>query len=113
MAEYHHEAREQFITAETVIFMNLTLLERMIDALQWYIDEDDVIEGMEGNEPWIEGRNDAIKILAEVNKELVSTTFNSERLVIVGWRNPQTGVIITDIEDGSLEFSEPVYRITK
>lgn len=43
------------------------LIQKLVDALDWYVKEDDVMEGGEWDEmnaPWIEGRNEAEKVLA-------------------------------------------------
>ncbi len=49
------------------------LIQQLVNALHWYVEEDDVREGDfsaeggtnwdEENAPWIEGRNEAISIL--------------------------------------------------
>ena len=38
-------------------------------ALQWYVDTDDVIESMAGNEPWIEGKHKAQAALAKAKEQ--------------------------------------------
>jgi hypothetical protein len=48
------------------------LIQRLVDALDWYVKEDDVMEGGEWDEmnaPWIEGRNEAEKVLAAADAE--------------------------------------------
>lgn len=41
------------------------LVGELVGALQWYVDTDDVIESMAGNEPWIEGKHKAQAALAK------------------------------------------------
>lgn len=41
------------------------LFHRAIEALRWYVNEDDVCESMPSNEPWVIGLNKARSILAE------------------------------------------------
>jgi len=48
------------------------LIQKLVDALDWYVKEDDVMEGGEWDEmnaPWIEGRNEAEKVLAAAEAE--------------------------------------------
>ena len=48
------------------------LIQRLVDVLDWYVKEDDVMEGGEWDEmnaPWIEGRNEAEKVLAAAEAE--------------------------------------------
>ena len=48
------------------------LIQKLVDALDWYVKEDDVMEGGEWDEmnaPWIEGRNEAEKVLAAADAE--------------------------------------------
>lgn len=45
---------------------NAELIQQLVDALSWYVSEDDTMEGGQwdiDNAPWIEGRNEAISIL--------------------------------------------------
>ena len=41
-----------------------------LDALQWYIDEDEVIESMEGNEYWVEGKYKAETVVTQLRDAL-------------------------------------------
>lgn len=43
------------------------LIQHLVDALAWYIDNDNVIDGMEGNEPWIEGRDASEALVLQAN----------------------------------------------
>lgn len=48
------------------------LIQKLVDVLDWYVKEDDVMEGGEWDEtnaPWIEGRNEAEKVLAAAEAE--------------------------------------------
>lgn len=42
------------------------LVQELRDMLQWYIDEDEVNEGQEGNEYWTEGKQKAIELLGRI-----------------------------------------------
>jgi hypothetical protein len=48
----------------------LKLIQQMRDALAWYVKEDDVIEGQEGNEYWVEGKRNAERLIAAANEIL-------------------------------------------
>ena len=41
-----------------------------LEALQWYVDEDDVIECMAGNEPWVEGKKNAETVIEALRAAL-------------------------------------------
>ena len=43
--------------------------ERLAEALQWYVDNDDTNDGQEGNEFWIAGRDRARALLREQEKQ--------------------------------------------
>ena len=45
-------------------------MQMALDALKWYVEEDDVIEDMVGNEPWVEGKRDAESSIEELRAEL-------------------------------------------
>ena len=62
-------------TYEAARAKDAELIQQLVDALAWYVEEDDVIEGDEFNHeiggcwdevnaPWIEGRNNASNVLA-------------------------------------------------
>ena len=40
-------------------------LVKLQESLQWYIDEDEVNEGMESNRYWIDGKYKAMKLLED------------------------------------------------
>lgn len=42
------------------------LVQELKGMLQWYIDEDEVNEGQEGNEYWTEGKHKAIELLGRI-----------------------------------------------
>jgi hypothetical protein len=41
----------------------------LVKSLQWYIDNDDVIESQEGNEYWVDGKRAAEKAIARTNAD--------------------------------------------
>ena len=43
--------------------------ERLAEALQWYVDNDDTNDGQEGNEFWLAGRDRARALLREQEKQ--------------------------------------------
>ena len=43
--------------------------ERLEEALQWYVDNDDTNDGEEGNEFWLAGRDRARALLREHDQE--------------------------------------------
>lgn len=51
------------------------LLARSRKALAWYIEEDDVIEAMPGNEYWVNGKRDAESIIADIDAALRTKEF--------------------------------------
>ena len=59
-------------TDRLVIIANQAkLIQRLVDALAWYVSEDDVMEGGEWDErnaPWIEGLREAEAVLAEAKE---------------------------------------------
>lgn len=74
-----------------------TIIEELIKCLQWYVDEDEVIEGEakgvnwdEENAYWIEGKNKAIKAIAwaRLTLEEYSSVVESEQI------NPWKGELI-------------------
>ena len=44
--------------------------ERLAEALRWYVENDDTNEGQEGNEYWLAGRDRAIAVLRDHDKEV-------------------------------------------
>lgn len=46
------------------------LLQQALDALEWYVGEDDVIECMEGNEPWVKCKRNAEAVIEALRAEL-------------------------------------------
>jgi len=44
--------------------------EMALVALEWYVNEDDVIESMAGNEPWVEGKRNAEKSIQALRQAL-------------------------------------------
>jgi hypothetical protein len=41
-----------------------------LESLKWYVEEDDVIESMAGNEPWVEGKRRAENAIKELRQAL-------------------------------------------
>lgn len=46
------------------------LLRQAMEALKWYVEEDDVIEGMAGNEFWVDGKNRALSAIGAIRTHL-------------------------------------------
>lgn len=46
-------------------------MQLALDALQWYVDEDEVIESMKGNEYWVEGK-DRAKVAIEALRAAIA-----------------------------------------
>lgn len=44
-------------------------VDRMAEALQWYVDNDDTNDGQEGNEFWLAGRDRARALLRDHGQE--------------------------------------------
>ena len=44
--------------------------EAALEALDWYVKEDDVIESMAGNEPWVEGKRNAEKAIQTLRQAI-------------------------------------------
>ena len=66
--------------------MNRELMKQAIDALEWYVEEDDVIEGMEGNERWVEGKRIAESVIEALRTELAKP---EPEAVALNWVNLQ------------------------
>jgi hypothetical protein len=45
------------------------LIEELREALAWYVEEDDVVEDMPGNEPWVAGKRRAQAALAKAEAQ--------------------------------------------
>jgi len=41
----------------------------LVEALQWYVDTDEVIESMSGNEYWVEGKHKAQAALVKAKEQ--------------------------------------------
>lgn len=54
------------MNAEDIIAAQQKMIDRLTEMLQWYVDEDEIIEEMEGNEYWVEGKHKAIALLEEL-----------------------------------------------
>ena len=66
-----HNTKDESYTHLRIIAEQAKLIQRLVDALSWYVEEDDTMEGGQwdiDNAPWIEGRNEAISILAAANE---------------------------------------------
>jgi len=44
----------------------ITKLKAALDALEWYVKEDDVIENMDGNEFWVDAKRTAEKSITDL-----------------------------------------------
>lgn len=51
------------MNAEEIIAAQQKVIDQLAEMLQWYVDEDEIIEEMEGNEYWVEGKHKAITLL--------------------------------------------------
>lgn len=49
-----------------------------LEALEWYVEEDDVMEAMPGNEPWVEGKRNAEKSITALREALEQCAQNTE-----------------------------------
>jgi hypothetical protein len=59
-----HDGKENLANANLVDDARLNaakaiVAERLLKALHWYVENDDVIVGQEGNEFWVKGFNEA------------------------------------------------------
>ena len=57
------------MNSEEIIKEQQKLIEELTDMLQWYVDEDEIIEKMEGNEYWVEGKYKALALISKVKGE--------------------------------------------
>ncbi len=51
------------MNSEEIIAAQQKMIDQLAEMLQWYVDEDEIIEGMEGNEYWVEGKQKAVALL--------------------------------------------------
>ena len=50
--------------------IHIKAMQMALEALQWYVDEEDVVESMPGNEPWAEGKQRAESAIAALQNAL-------------------------------------------
>ena len=64
-----YQARlDTFTRCQETTAIHLSLIDELVQSLQWYVDEDEISEGMEGNEYWVDGKHKAEALLERVNQ---------------------------------------------
>lgn len=54
---------DTFTRCQETTAIHLSLIDELVQSLQWYVDEDEINEGQEGNEYWLDGKHEAEALL--------------------------------------------------
>ena len=96
------------------ILIDKATVEQALEALEFYVEEDDVIEGMEGNEYWVEGKRSAEKSIVAFQKALAQPvqperqprTNELSRLLFAVGQAVENGAAPFDIEDAYEDYEK-------
>jgi hypothetical protein len=62
--ELEYQARlDTFTRCQETTSIHLSLIDELVQSLQWYVDEDEIHEGDPENKYWVDGKHEAEELL--------------------------------------------------
>jgi len=61
---------DTFTRCQETTAVYLGLIDELVQSLQWYVDEDEINEGQEGNEYWVTGKHAAEELIIRAKQKL-------------------------------------------
>jgi len=61
---------DTFTRCQETMAVYVSLIDELVQSLQWYVDEDEINEGQEGNEYWVAGKHAAEELIGRAKQKL-------------------------------------------